>query len=52
MTFVKKLLYWITIIPPCIDLILGTVKGIVSLVNNTTVSNNDLDIRSFINDNR
>ena len=52
MTFVKKVLYWLTIIPPLVDLISGTVKGIVSLVNNTTVCDYDNDIKEFINANR
>lgn len=51
MKFVKKILYWITIIPPFIDVLKGAIRGVIVAWYEAKEANKNEDLMRYLNDN-
>ena len=47
----KKVIYWLTLFPPVIDLIVGLFKGLVSIKEQYEFDMENGDVYQFIKDN-
>lgn len=51
MRTIKKILYWVTILPPVYDVFLGTFKGLYSIVKLAKEMQKNKDVEQFFKDN-
>lgn len=51
MKTLKKILYWLTILPPVYDVFLGTFKGLCNIVKLAKEMEKNKDIEQFLKDN-